>query len=151
MQQEVSIASSGKPASNQTENFYNMFPLLLVGDIVGIDGDTTVTGLYLSKNVVTISSTTVTRANPNVAIINGVPIASAGLMISDAPIIGLRYDHLKILCLDPMAPATTPPMTMEIGSITASGVSGKPLSPGQPADITGGDGRLREEPEHFWE
>ena len=138
MQQEVSIASSGKPGS-QTENFYNMFPLLLVGDIVGINGDTTVTGLYLSKNVVTVSSTTVTRANPNVAIINGVPITSAGLMISDAPIIGLRYDYFKVLCLDPMAPATTPPMTMEIGSITASGVSGKPMSPGQPADITGGD------------
>jgi hypothetical protein len=138
MQQEVSIASSGKPGS-QTENFYNMFPLLLVGDIVGINDDTTVTGLYLSKNIVTISSTTVTPANPNVAMINGVPITSAGEMISDAPIIGFRHDIFKILYPDPMAPATTPPTTMEIGSITASGVSGKPMPPGQPAEITGGD------------
>ncbi len=56
-------------------------------------------------------------------------------MISDASIIGFRHDIFKILYQDPMAKT----MTKEIGSITAAGVSGQPMPPGQPAEITGGD------------
>jgi hypothetical protein len=136
MQPEVSITASTTPGS-QTENFYNMFPLELVGDIASINGDPTGTGLYLSKNLVTISSTTVTPANPDVATINGATITSAGKMISDAPIIGFRDDIFKILYQDPNDPTATTPI--EIGSITAAGVSGKPESPGEPSQITGGD------------
>jgi hypothetical protein len=108
----------------------NFFPLEVVGDIVQINDDTTVKGLYLSKNLVTKSS----------------PTAPTGTMISDAAITGFRHDIFKILYPDPLA---TTPMTMEIGSITAAGVSGQPVAPGGPPEIGGETGRLREEPEHF--
>ena len=113
----------------------NFFPLEVVGDMVQINDDITVKGLYLSKNLVTKSS----------------PVAPAGTMISDAAITGFRHDIFKILYPDPMAPATTPPTTMEIGSITAAGVSGQPVAPGGSPETGGETGRLREEPEHFWE
>ena len=98
----------------------NFFPLEVVGDIVQINDDTTVKGLYLSKNLVTKSS----------------PAAPTGTMISDAAITGFRHDIFKILYPDPMA---TTPMTMEIGSIMATGVSGQPVAPGGPPEIGGGD------------
>ena len=98
----------------------NFFPLEVVGDIVQINDDITVKGLYLSKNLVTKSS----------------PAAPTGTMISDAAITGFRHDIFKILYPDPMA---TTPMTMEIGSITATGVSGQPAAPGGPPEIGGGD------------
>jgi hypothetical protein len=106
----------------------NFLPLEVVADIVQINDDTTVKGLYLSKNLVTKSSPTAA--------------AGSGTMISDATITGFRQDIFKILYPDPMA---TPPTTMEIGSITASGVSGKdvppggPLAPGGTPVIGGGD------------
>jgi len=53
----------------------NFFPIEVVGDIVQINDDNTVKGLYLSKNLVTQSSPT--------------PL-SLGTMISDASIIGFR-------------------------------------------------------------
>ena len=135
MKAKVPIDVSIKP-NNPKSPFYNMFPLVVVGDIVRINGDP-VNGLYLSKNLVTWSSPTQTPANPNVATINGVPITSAGMMVSDAPIVGFRHDIFKILSPDPDDP--TGATLMEIGSITAAGVSGKPMPPGQPAEITGGD------------
>ena len=98
----------------------NFFPLEVVGDIVQINDDTTVKGLYLSKNLVTKSS----------------PTAPTGTMISDASITGFRHDIFKILYPDPMQ---TTPTTMEIGSITAAGVSGQPVAPGGPPEIGGGD------------
>jgi uncharacterized protein (TIGR03437 family) len=107
--------------ANLTKN--NFFPLEVAGDIVQINDDTTVKGLYLSKNLVTKSS----------------PTASAGMMISDASITGFRHDIFKILYPDPTAPAAVPPTTMEIGSITAAGVSGQPDAPGGPPAIGGGD------------
>jgi uncharacterized protein (TIGR03437 family) len=99
----------------------NFFPLEVVGDIVQINDDITVKGLYLSKNLVTKSS----------------PAPAAGTVISDAAITGFRHDIFKILYPDPMAPATTPPTTMEIGSITAAGCSGKPAAPGGPLATDG--------------
>ena len=99
----------------------NFFPLEVVGDIVQINDDTTVKGLYLSKNLVT-------RSAP--------PPTPNGTMISDAKITGFRHDIFKILYPDPMAPT---PITMEIGSITASGVSGQPFAPGGPLEVGGGD------------
>jgi hypothetical protein len=106
----------------------NFFPLEVVGDIVSINGDTSVTGLYLSKNLVTTSSFP-TAQNPTLP---------AGTMISDPPIamIGFRHDIFKILYPDPMGPAGT---AMEIGSITAEGLSGQSPAPGQPSGVTGGD------------
>ena len=98
----------------------NFFPIEVIGDIVQINDDTTVKGLYLSKNLVTESS----------------PTAPTGTNISDASIIGFRHDIFKILYPDPMQ---TTPTTMEIGSITAAGVSGQPLAPGGPPEIKGGD------------
>jgi hypothetical protein len=98
----------------------NFFPLEVVGDIVQINDDTTVKGLYLSKNLVTKSS----------------PTPPTGTMTSDAAITGFRHDIFKILYPDPKA---TTPSTMEIGSITAAGVSGQPIAPGGPQEIVGGD------------
>ena len=144
MQPNVSIDISIKP-NNPKSPFYNMFPLVVVGDIVGINGDPTVTGLYLSKNLVTISSSVPATAAPT-----STPI-SAGQMVSDAPIVGFRHDIFKILYPDTLptpppynAPverllSPLPPVTMELGSITAAGVSGQPVPPGGPLEIQGGD------------
>lgn len=130
MQPNVSIDASTKPNST-TSPFYNMFPLEVVGDIVGINDDPTVTGLYLSKNFVSISSPKAAAATPTSTPIN------AGQMITDPPIkmTGFRHDIFKILYPDPADPT----MPMEIGSITAAGISGKPVPPGGPLEITGGD------------
>ena len=100
----------------------NFLPLEVVGDIVQINDDTAVKGLYLSKNLVTKSSPTATTGS--------------GTMISDATIIGFRQDIFKILYPDPMA---TTPTTMEIGSITAAGVSGQDVPPGGSPEVGGGD------------
>ena len=86
----------------------NFFPLEVVGDIVQINDDTTVKGLYLSKNLVTKSS----------------PTAPTGTMISDAAITGFRHDIFKILYPGPGSDYTA------IGSIMAVGVSGQPFHPG---------------------
>ena len=93
----------------------NFPPLEVVGDIVQINDDTTVKGLYLSKNLVTKSSPTAA--------------AGSGTMISDATITGFRQDIFKIYYPDPMAAA---PTIMPIGSITASGVSSQDVPPGGP-------------------
>lgn len=108
---------------------YNMFPLTVVGDIVGINDDNTVTGIYLSKNFVTTSAA---PTAPDTA-------PPGGTMISDPPIkmVGFRDDIFKMIYQDPLDP--TGATFMEIGSITASGVSGQPMPPGQPSVITGGD------------
>ena len=115
-QDTVNLASLATLRSAPLSPTTNMFPLEVVGDIVQINDDTTVKGLYLSKNLVTKSS----------------PTATTQTMISDATITGFRHDIFKILYPDPMAPATTTPTTMEIGSITAVGASGKPVPPGGP-------------------
>ena len=159
MKPNVPIDASVTPNST-TSPFYNMFPLAVVGDIVGINDDPNVKGLYLSKNLVTISSSIPASPAPMSTQI------SAGEMVSDAPIVGFRHDIFKILYPDPLpsppplfqqAPAphdasiegsVSPffgPTTMEIGSITAAGVSGQPAPPGGPLKpdgtpvITGGD------------
>ena len=120
-----------------TNNNNNFFMLEVVGDITQINDDTAVRGLYLSKNVVTKSSPTAATGS--------------GTMISDASITGFRHDIFKILYLDPTAPPMTPPTTMEIGSITAAGVSGKPIPPGGPTDIVGGDWAITGGTGAFWE
>ena len=128
----VPINASTKP-NDPTYPFYNMFPLEVVGDIVGINDDPTVTGLYLSKNFVSISSPSkAAAATPTSTPIN------AGQIITDPPIkmTGFRHDIFKILYPDPADP-TTP---MEIGSITAAGISGNPSLPeGLSAAIRSGD------------
>jgi hypothetical protein len=93
---------------------HNFFPLEVIADIVQINDDN-VKGLYLSKNLVTVSSPTLTK----------------GTLISDASITGFRHDIFKIL--NPDDPA------IAIGSIMAAGVSGQPVAPGGPPEIHGGD------------
>ena len=60
-----------------------MFPLAVVGDIVGINDNPNVKGLYLSKNLVTISSSIPASAAPMSTQI------SAGEMVSDTPMVGV--------------------------------------------------------------
>jgi uncharacterized protein (TIGR03437 family) len=96
----------------------NFFPLEVVADIVQINGDNTVKGLYLSKNLVTKSGHDASGTS-----------APQGTAISDASITGFRHDIYKIL---------NPDYT-EVGSIMAAGVSGQPIAPGGPPDLLGGD------------
>jgi uncharacterized protein (TIGR03437 family) len=112
-QDTVNLASLATLPTAPLSPTTNMFPLEVVGDIVQINDDPTVKGLYLSKNLVTKSS----------------PTATTPTMISDVTITGYRHDIFKILYPDPNPMATTP---MEIGSITAAGASGKPVPPGGP-------------------
>ena len=96
----------------------NFFPLEVVADIVQINNDNTVKGLYLSKNLVTKSGHDASGTT-----------APQGTAISDASITGFRHDIYKIL---------NPDYT-EVGSIMAAGVSGQPIAPGGPPDLLGGD------------
>jgi hypothetical protein len=125
-QDTVDLIALGKlplaPINTANLSSNNFFPLEVIGDIVQINSDTTVKGLYISKNLVTRSS----------------PTPSHGTMISDASITGFRHDIFKIMYPDPdPMPSTSP--NMEIGSITAAGVSGQPFPPGGPLVIGGGD------------
>ncbi len=116
----TSLAKQITPVSITAPN--NFASIEVVGDIVSINSDPNVKGLYLSKNIVTMSSP---KATPG-----------SGTMIADVKIVGFRHDIVKILRPDP----NDPTMWLEVGSITAAGVSGQPpIPPGGPLEIQGGD------------
>ena len=106
------------PINTATLAKNNFFPLEVVADIVQINDDNTVKGLYLSKNLVTKSGHDASGTT-----------APQGTAISDASITGFRHDIYKILNSD----------YTEVGSIMAAGVSGQPIAPGGPLELLGGD------------
>ena len=108
----TSYATTPSLTTQNTGNGKNFFEILIVADIVAINGQPA-KGLYVSRN----------------RVIQGGPTATPGQVISDAAVTAYREDLFKILRTD-----GTP-----IGSITALGISGGTPPPGGALTQTGGD------------
>ena len=112
---DVPITSYATNPSLTTQNIgngKNFFSIVILADIVAINGQPA-KGTYFSRNRVVSAS----------------PTPAPGTAISDTPVTAFREDIFKIL---------QPDGTL-IGSITASGLSGGTPSPGGPLTQTGGD------------
>ena len=108
----TSYATNPALTTQSTGNGKNFFTIVIIADIVSINGQPA-KGIYISRNRVVSAS----------------PTPAPGTGIGDTPVTAFRDDIFKILQAD-----GTP-----LGSITASGLSGGVPSPGGPLSQTGGD------------